>query len=457
MNSGSKEKLMEMKTLIVSTSLALGASLILLGCTDQNESSGNKEKSSDEQNKSSNEQNEKNANAKVDDRLLVVKAQLKDLKNQIDVPGELRAYQDVPIHAKVEGFVSWIGVDRGSWVKKGQKMITISCPELIEKIDEANAKLSAAQAVVTRAEASLENVRAKLLEDKAKLESDEQTYTRLQEAAKTPGAVAQNDVDVAQKTVEGDRGRMEATKAAISAAVAVVRAEEKNVAASERVFKSLRAMQAYLTIVAPFDGVISSRNVHEGSIVAVGSSRESEPLVRIQQVSQLRLVAAIPEDAVGILHEGDKVKFTVAAFPGREFYGKVARPAFSLDTATRTMPVELAINNTPRVLDPGMYCNVEWVVSRPYKTIFLPTSAVGTDLVGSFVNKVENGVIKRVPVSKGDQMDEMVEVTGNLSDGDLVALKATNERKDGSEVKIQIASTEQMHEATKKKEKASGE
>ncbi len=450
MNSRPRSITETTKALCFLSTAALIATLFVQGCSDGNKTEESKASTERKENAADND-------SRNDDALLVVKAQLKDLKNQIDVPGELRAYQDVPIHAKVEGFVSWIGVDRGSWVKKGQKMISISCPELIEKIDEANAKLAAAQAVVTRAKASLENEKAKLLEDRAKLESDEQTYKRLEEASRTPGAVAQNDVDVAQKTVEGDRGRMVATKAAISAAEAVVSAEEKNVSAAERVMKSLKAMESYLTITAPFDGVISSRNVHEGSIVAVGSSRESEPLVRIQQVSQLRLVAAIPEDAVGSLHAGDKVKFTVAAFPGREFYGKVVRPAFSLDTATRTMPVELSIENSPPVLDPGMYCNVEWVVSRPYKTIFLPTSAVGTDLVGSFVNKVENGVLKRTPVAKGDQMDEMVEVTGKLNEGDLVALKATNERKDGSEVKIQLASVDELKQATKKKEKASGE
>ena len=391
------------------------------------------------------------------DTMLVVRAQLHELRNKIDVPGELLAYQDVPIHAKVEGFISWIGVDRGSWVKKGQKMITISCPELIEKIDEANAKLSAAQAVVTRSESALQNEKAKLLEEKAKSESDDQTYKRMADAAKTPGAVAQNDVDVAGKTVEADQGRVQAGKAAISAAEAVVVAEKKNVTASERVLKSLKAMQSYLTIEAPFDGVISSRNVHEGSIVAVDASRSSEPLVRVQQVSLLRLVAAIPEDAVGSLHDGAKVHFTTPAFPGRDFIGIVARPAFSLDTSTRTMPVELNVPNEPRVLDPGMYCNVEWVVSRPYKTVFLPSSAVGTDLVSSFVNKIVDGVNKRVPVKKGDQMGDLIEVVGEIKDGDEVALKASNEKKDGAHVSVQLASAEDLKKANTKAEKAGGE
>lgn len=389
--------------------------------------------------------------------ILVVSARLCRLRNKIEVPGELLAYQDVPIHAKVEGYISWIGVDRGSWVKTGQKMITIYCPELIQKIDEANAKLSAAQAVVTRAKSTLQNEKEKLLEEQAKLDSDRLTYTRLAEAAKTPGAIAQNDVDVAEKTVEADEGRVQAGKASIAAAEAVVLAEQRNVLAAQRVVNSLKAMRSYLTITAPFDGVISSRNVHVGSIVAVDAARSAQPLVRIQQVSLLRLVAAIPEDAVGSLHEGDKVAFTVPAYPGREFTGTVARPAFALDESTRTMPVELNVPNVPCVLDPGMFCTVEWIVSRPYKTVFLPASAVGTNLEGSYVNKVVDGAFKRVPVKKGDPMGDALEVIGDIKEGDRVALKATDELKDTSHIIIKLASSEEIKQANSNGEKRGGD
>jgi len=307
-------------------------------------------------------------------------------------------------------------------------------PELVERINEAAAKVSSAEAVVTRAQASLQNEKAQLLEAQAKLDSDKLTYERINEASKTPGAVALNDVDVAEKKVEADKGSVAASKAAISGAAAVVLAEQKNVSAEISVLHSLDAMRSYLTIEAPFDGVISSRNVHEGSIVAVDPAHAAKPLIRIQQMSPLRLVAAIPEDAVGSLHMGAKINFTVPAYPGKEFVGLVARPAFSLDPSTRTMPVELSVTNIPRVLDPGMYCSVEWTVSRPYKTVFLPSSAVGTDLVGSFVNKIENGKVTRVTVRKGDQMGDMIEIIGDLKDGDEVALKASNTRRDGSVV-----------------------
>lgn len=389
--------------------------------------------------------------------VLVTKAELKKLKNEIEVPGELVAFQDVAIHAKVEGFISWIGVDRGSWVKKGQKMIEISCPELMQKVDEADAKLSAAESVALRAKSALQTEKAKVQQDQAKLEADELTYKRLLEASRTPGAIAQNEVDLAAKTVEGDQGRVAAGKASIAAAEAVVVAEEKNVMAARRVVDSLLAMRSYLTIHAPFDGVVSSRNVHEGSIVAVDGSRNANPLVRVQQVDKLRLVAAIPEDAVGNLHKGDKIPFTVPAYPGKTLYGVVARPAFALDPATRTMPVELNVDNSNHELDPGMFCTVQWVVSRPYETVFLPSSAIGTDLVGSFVNKVRDGILSRVPVKKGDSMGATVEVIGDVKAGDQVLLKASNEITDGSRIESRIATADETQKANAKREKVGGE
>ncbi|MBX9689007.1 MAG: efflux RND transporter periplasmic adaptor subunit [Candidatus Obscuribacterales bacterium] len=401
---------------------------------------------------------ESTSNNKKERRVLLVHPRLSILENRIEVPGELKAYQDVPVHAKVEGYVSWIGVDRGSWVKKGQKMLTIHCPELIQKIDEADAKLNAALAVVTRAEAALQSEKAKLQEAVAKLDSDQLTYSRLIEAAKTPGAIAQNDVDSAAKTVEADRGRVKAAESAISAAEAVVLAENRNVIAARRVEDSLKSMQSYLTISAPFDGVISARNVHEGSIVAANADGNAhQPIVRIQQVSKLRLVAAIPENAVGELHQGEKVNFTAAAFPGKQFEGIVARPAYALDESTRTMPVELNVNNSPRVLDPGMFCTVEWTVSRPFKTIFLPASAVGTDLKGSYVNLVKNGESKRIPVKKGDSMGDEVEVTANLAESDLCLLKASNEEKELKDIPCKIADAEEIKQANAKTEKAAGD
>ncbi len=371
------------------------------------------------------------------------------LESKLDLPGQLLAYQDVPIHAKVEGYISWIGVDRGSIVKRGQKLITIFCPELDEKVKEGVAKLSAAESSYRRAQATEDSVRSKLVETKARLDADALTCERLQEAAKTPGAIARNEVDIQQKTVESDKARVESVKQEVLAAENLVSAEQQNVQAARQVLKALNAMMSYLTIEAPFDGVITERNVHVGSIVAIDPARGVLPLLRIQEKDILRLVVAVPESSVSGTTIGQTFEFTVPAFMAKKFYGIVARPAYALDEKTRTMPVELNVYNQDGTLDPGMFANVHWLVTRPYNTLFVPQSAVDSDLKGTFVIQVDNNVVKRVKVERGLPMASLIEISGNLHAGDFVAVKATDELVTGTSVNSKIADATDLTNATK--------
>jgi len=379
----------------------------------------------------------------------VVSVQSKKLDRELDLPGELQAFQNVPIHAKVEGFITWIGVDRGSKVKKGDKMITISCPELIEKTKEGESRLSAAQSTYTRAESSLLAERSKLVEANARLDADTLTYQRLQQAAQTPGAIAQNEVDMQQKTVESDKARVASIDSEVKAAEAVVVAEQHNVQAAKDVLQSLMAMQSYLVIRAPFEGVITERNVHEGSIVAVDAARNDLPLVRVQQKDLLRLVVAVPEDSIAGTQLGEQLSFSVPAYLGKTFTGTIARLGFALDTKTRTMPVELNVANADGVLEPGMFANVHWQMKRPYSTLFVPSSAVNSDLKGTFVNRVNNNVSERIEVQTGQTMGNTVEVSGPLHEGDLVALTATDELKTGTKLVSKTADEKDLQGASK--------
>ncbi|MEI9914211.1 MAG: HlyD family efflux transporter periplasmic adaptor subunit [Candidatus Saccharibacteria bacterium] len=246
----------------------------------------------------------------------VVKVQSLRLESKLILPGQLLAYQNVPIHAKVEGYIKWIGVDRGSIVKKGQKMITIFCPELNEKAKEGAAKLASAESSYRRAQANEDSVKSKLVEAEARLDADSLTLARLQQAAKTPGAIAQNEVDIQFKTAESDRARVASIQQEVIGATNLVIAEKHNVKAAREVLNALNDMTSYLTVEAPFNGIITERNVHVGSIVAVDAARDALPLVRIQEEDVLRLVVAIPEAAVSGTKIGQRFEFSVPGFYG---------------------------------------------------------------------------------------------------------------------------------------------
>lgn len=379
----------------------------------------------------------------------VVPVRSEMLSHKLSLPGELAAFQNVPVHAKVEGYIKSISVDRGSFVKKGQPMITIFCPELDEKVKEAQAKVSSAQSSYRQAQATSDATKSKLVEAKARADADQLTLSRLQQAAKTPGAIAQNEVDIQQKAFESDQARVESVKQEVEAAQNLVLAESHNVQAAKQVLNSVKAMTGYLIIRAPFDGVVTERNVHDGSIVAVGTGRESLPLVRVQEKDHLRLVVAVPEDSVSGTKVGQKVEFSVPAFIGRNFYGTIARPGYALDSSTRTMPVELDVPNASGELEPGMFATVHWMVSRPYQTLFAPASAVDSDLKGTFVIRVKDNVSERVDVQRGLTMGDQVELSGDLHAGDMVALMATDELKTGTHLIAKVADKDEIEKAGK--------
>src|SRR5213593_1811468 len=259
----------------------------------------------------------------------VARVASKGVDRQVKLPGELQPYLAVPIHAKLPGFVKRVAVDRGSTVKQGQVLVTLEAPEMLAQINEAQAK---AQALgLQRAEAE------------AKLAAAQSTYDRLKAASATPGVVAENDVLVAQKTAE--------------AAQALVRSYEDSIKAAQAQVQSVKDLEQYLTLKAPFDGIITERNVHPGALVGPGTG--SPPLLRLHQVSRLRLVVAVPEALVGAMVKGARVAFTVPAYPGETFYGTANLVAHDLDEKTRTIAVELDVKNPDLRLSAGMYpkCN----------------------------------------------------------------------------------------------------
>jgi membrane fusion protein, multidrug efflux system len=334
----------------------------------------------------------------------------------VRLPGELQPYEVVDIYPKVTGFVDSISVDRGSVVKAGRLMVKLVAPEIAAQRAEAQSKLQAAD--------------AQRIESEAKLASDEGTYQRLKTASATPGVVAGNDLEVAQKAADADRARVQAAREAADAAKAA--------------FKSITEVEGYLQIRAPFDGTVTQRNVHPGALVGPGGN---VPMLRVEKVSRLRLVLPVPENYVGGTVRGARVEFSVPAFPGEKFTGTIARVADSLDVKTRTMPVELDVINKSGRLASGMYPEANWPVQRARPTLFVPPSAVARTNESTFVVRIRDGTTEWVKVQTGEINGKLVEVFGDLREGDQVALRGTDELRPGTHVTAKLSSTEPTSQA----------
>lgn len=329
------------------------------------------------------------------------------LEKTVTIPGDLSPYQGVNVNARVQGFVESVAVDRGSFVKRGQLLGRLSAPELRAQRVEAEARLQA--------------VRAQEAEAEAKTVGAQSTFDRLKAASATPGVVAGHDVEMAERTLEAARAHVNALKSSGGAAAAAVQA--------------VAEMEAYLQLTAPFDGVITERHVHPGSLVGPSTGA----LLRIEQVTRLRLTVPVPEAYVATITKGLTVDFRVSAFPDQTFQGVIARPAHSLDVKTRSMLVELDVNNPRQTLAPGMFAEVQWPVSRAQASLFVPTTAVVRTSERQFVVRIRNGIAEWVDVRRGEVTGRIIEVFGDLREGDVVVLRGNDEIRPGSRVTVTAA------------------
>jgi membrane fusion protein, multidrug efflux system len=300
------------------------------------------------------------------------------------LPAEIYAYESVALFPRVNGFVDEVLVDRGSSVRKGQLLARLSAPELAAQRTEAESKLAAARS----------------------------TYERTKTAAETPGAVAKHDLEVAEAALKAEEARVQ----------------------------SLKTLEGYLYVRAPFDGMVTERNVHPGALVGPPSGSTSVPMLKMESVGHLRVTVAVPETDVGAIAEHATAEFVVRTWPGVKFSGVISRIAHAVDMRTRTMPVELDYANKDGKLAPGMFAEVVWPIRRSSPSLFVPTSAVVQTTEKTYVDRVKNGAIEQVAVKRGLVLKDQVEVfASGLAAGDLVLKRGSEELKDGTRVQIRPA------------------
>jgi membrane fusion protein (multidrug efflux system) len=308
----------------------------------------------------------------------------------LQIPAELIAYRQVDLYAKVNSFVKDLKVDIGSQVKTGQLLVTLEAPELSAQLAAAESKMKSQEAIYTSTDA---------------------TYERLLKTSNTPGTIAKNDLEIAKAKMESDLAQWEAAKASYREATTIL---------------------AYLTITAPFDGVISSRNVSLGAYVGPSGKGSELPIFTLQELQHLRLVISIPEAYKSYIRLGDEVKFTVKAYPEKVFAAKISRRADAMDTQLRSERIELDVFNTDNQLSPGMVAEAKISLTGSDSSFVVPKSAIVNSTEGVFMIRSDNGKAERIAVKKGRETDSLSEVFGDLHLGDSFVRKGSEEIREGS-------------------------
>jgi RND family efflux transporter MFP subunit len=314
------------------------------------------------------------------------------LEQQVRLPAQLAAYQEVSIFPKVNGYVRSVLVDIGSHVHDGQLLMMLEAPELEQAAAQAKERFARAQS------------------DYA---IGRENYQRLLEASQTPGAISPMDLATARSKRDADS--------------ALSNAEKAN-------WQMQQTMMGYLRVTAPFTGVITQRNVHPGALVSA-EARDSKPMLELKEVDRLRLQVDIPESVAAGLGTKDSVVFFLSAFPGRRFTGRISRVSMNINLQMRSERVELDVSNKDEALTPGMYADVLFDSKGNPQALAVPKSAVVTSTERKYVIVVRGGKTVRVDVSTGNENNGKIEIVGDIKPGEEVIAHANDEIKDGTTIK----------------------
>jgi RND family efflux transporter MFP subunit len=314
---------------------------------------------------------------------------------EIILPGNIQAFIDAPIYARTNGYLKAWYFDIGAHVKQGQLLAVIETPEVDQQLLQARADLNTAQ---------------------ANLSLSQITYNRF-EGLKNTDSVSTQDVDNAA-------GDYAAKKATVDSA-------QSNV-------NRLADLQSFEKIYAPFDGVVTARNTDVGQLIDAGSSGGvGRELFHVAAIRTLRVYINVPQQYSVAAKPGILADLTLAQFPGRKFQGKLVRTANAIDLASRTLLVEVDVDNSTGELLPGAFTEVHLKIPTEVPSYILPVNALIFRAQGLQVATVENSNrAKLVTVVLGHDFGATVEVVSGLTDADRVIVSPPDSLVDGEAVQI---------------------
>jgi RND family efflux transporter MFP subunit len=321
-------------------------------------------------------------------------------------PGTTEAFAQANIYARASGYISKREVDIGSPVKVGQLLLEITAPELDHQIAQAEATLTEMQAALQQAQANRDLGQVTWNRDSTLVQK---------------GWVTQQQGDT-------DRLNLKAQDAAVAVAQANIKAQTAQIAV-------LHQQKDYQSVTAPFDGVITARNVDVGSLVQADATSGTF-LFTLMQSDTLRIQLYVPQDEAFGIGPGVDAVIRVPELPGRDFPGKVTRIADALQPGTRTLLTEIDVPNPDHALSPGVYCTVELKIPRKTPSLVLPSEAIIFNAKGLSVAVVEDGMAHLHNVNVVRDFGTTIEVNAGVKDGDQVILAPPVDLADGQKVNV---------------------
>ncbi len=311
------------------------------------------------------------------------------VNKRLTFPAELTPIEKAELYARVSGFVREFRVDIGDHVKKGEVLVKLDAPEIESNYAFANSEL--------------QTMRSKYLTSK-------DNYSRMLSASKVDGTIAGAELEKSKNQMLADSSSVEASKSKLSAS---------------------QQFRDYLTICAPFNGIVTQRNGDAGTLTGSGNAK---PLLVIENVKVLRLRIPVPETYTAAIPDTSVIEFSVDAMPGKTYSAALTRKSGSINLSNRTETWEFAYQNSENGLKPGMFANATLNLGREEFSFQVPPSAIATNLEKRFVIRLKEGKTEWIDVKNGFSQNDKIEIFGSLNEGDLLLVGATDEIKPGTKL-----------------------
>jgi RND family efflux transporter MFP subunit len=313
--------------------------------------------------------------------------------DEIALPGSTSAFSDTPIYARTSGYVKHWYVDIGARVRKGQLLATIETPELDQQLRQARADLE-------NAEANLQLATTTAARWQHLLETDSVSHQETEQAV--------SDLHSKQALVNSSKANVE----------------------------RLEQLQAFERVTAPFDGVVTARNTDVGALVQAGDNSGPKELFHLAAMQTLRVYVAVPEIYAASVKTGEQARLTLDALPGETLTGTIVRNADAIDAASRTLNVEVDVDNPTGHLLPGAYAFVHLRLPPHPGSVTIPSNALLFRSEGLRAGVVRNGRVELTPISIGQDYGSSVEVISGLSARDTVIVNPSDSLANGAAVQL---------------------
>jgi RND family efflux transporter MFP subunit len=326
---------------------------------------------------------------------------------QVILPGDIHAWYEAPIYARVNGYLKDWYFDFGAQVKKGQVLADIETPEIDAELTAAKAKLNAASAAVKVREAEAQFAKT--------------TYARWRSSP--PGVVSVQERDAKQAEFESNTARLNAAKADMAMAQADV--------------DRLQSLQGFKQVVAPFDGVVTARETDIGALINAGSNGTARELFSVADIHKVRIYVKVPQRLTGNIHPGLTAELRLPQYPGKVFTAKATTTSRSVNTSSRTLLLELQADNPDGLLQPGTYVEAELNLPSDPNTVLIPASAILFRQHGLEVALLgDDDKVTLKKISLGRNLGVQAEVTNGLVLSDRVVGSPPDSLGSGDIVRI---------------------